>query len=515
MPKLTIDNIPVEVRDGTTILEAALSCGIHIPMLCFLKGHDASTSCLVCAVRVNSAARLVPACATVATSGMVVESESDDVRSARKLALELLLGDHLGDCLAPCQNACPAHMDIPTMIRAIADARWEDAIAVVKEAIPLPAILGRICPNLCERACRRTQHDAAVSICYLKRVVADTDLARPSPYLPTCAEPNGYNVAIVGAGPAGLSAAYFLQCAGCACTIYDEAELPGGTLRSSIAEGILPRAVLDAEIASIARVGIHFVPSTRIDSVMAIEALRTEFSAVVLACGKQMATDVSPLSVVIDTASVTKRSHATLLQNLFISGLPTKHAVQAVAAGASVARAVMDYLQIKYANESRFSVHIGRLHEEEMRQMLAEVNPASRLTTASSDSLGLSLEEARVEAERCLHCDCRKLHTCKLRDYAIDYGAQANRFKGERRTLSIDWSHQDLVYESGKCIDCGLCVQIAADAKEALGLTFIGRGFTVRLAAPFGANLVDALRLVGFTCADACPTGALARKAGQ
>jgi len=376
---------------------------------------------------------------------------------------------------------------------------------VVKEAIPLPAILGCICPNLCERGCRRAQQDAAVAICQLKLAAAVRDLAAPSPYLPACATPNGRRVAIVGAGPAGLSAAYFLQRAGYTCTIYDDGEQPGGTLRTHIAEERLPRALLDADIAGIARLGVRFIAGACIGRDCSLDAVRAEVDAVVLAGGQQP----TPLAEGIES-----RGHPTGLPDIFHTGPPTKYAVLAVAAGTAAARAVMRYLNNAPDRppHALFSVHLGRLNEEERRLFLADANPAPRLTPAAGEMAGFSEDEARQEAARCLHCDCLKLHACKLRDYAMEYDAQPSRYKGARREVALDRTHPALVYEPGKCIACGLCVQLAADAREALGLTFIGRGFSVRVAAPFGEKLAAALRQVGLACADACPTGALARK---
>ncbi len=120
MPKITIDNREVEVEAGTTVLDAAQKLGISIPTLCYLRGHEATTSCMVCVVKLAGANGLVPACGTVVRDGMRVESDSEEVREARKAALELLLSDHVGDCVGPCQMGCPAHMNIPQMIRQIA-----------------------------------------------------------------------------------------------------------------------------------------------------------------------------------------------------------------------------------------------------------------------------------------------------------------------------------------------------------------------------------------------------------
>jgi len=192
MTKLIIDNREIVVDDGATILEAAGKLGIEIPTMCFLKEYTASTSCMICIVKIAGIKSFVPACGTIATDGMKVETSSQEIHQARKVALELLLSDHLGDCVGPCEIICPAGMDIPLMIRQIKAGRLKDAIATVKRDIPLPAVLGRICPAPCENGCRRTKFDQAVSICLLKRYAADVDLFSDQPYLPVC-EPERAN----------------------------------------------------------------------------------------------------------------------------------------------------------------------------------------------------------------------------------------------------------------------------------------------------------------------------------
>ena len=123
MPKLTIDDKPVEVPAGATILDAAEKLGIEIPSLCFLQGYEPSTSCLVCVVKNRQTRQYVPACATRVVEGMQIDNATEEVSSMRRTALELLLSDHVGDCLAPCFFACPAHMDIPLMLRQIGHAK--------------------------------------------------------------------------------------------------------------------------------------------------------------------------------------------------------------------------------------------------------------------------------------------------------------------------------------------------------------------------------------------------------
>ena len=271
MPKITIDGREVEVDAGATILDAAEKLGIEIPTMCFLRGHEATTSCMVCVVKVTGTDALVPACGTPVRDGMQIENDCDEVREARKAALELLLSDHVGDCVGPCTMGCPAHMEIPLMIRQIASGQLAEAIATVKRDIALPAVLGRICPAPCENVCRRAQHDQAVSVCLLKRYVADVDLATDQPYSPQCAQPKGKRVAIIGAGPAGLAAAYYLQRDGFECVVVDDHEEPGGMLRYGCPEAELPRDVLTAEIAQIEKLGVRFRLGIRVGTAVSMD----------------------------------------------------------------------------------------------------------------------------------------------------------------------------------------------------------------------------------------------------
>ena len=196
MITLTIDNKEIQVSDGSTILNAAEKLGIHIPKLCYIKTLKPSVSCMVCLVHVEGLKSLVPACGSKAADKMVVTTQSDEIYAARIAAIELLLSDHVGDCLGPCMIGCPAKMNIPMMIRQIAAGDFKTAIKTVKRDIPLPAILGRICSAPCEKVCRRAQSDEAVSICLLKRFVADWDLASSNPFQPQCIEPTGKNLCL-------------------------------------------------------------------------------------------------------------------------------------------------------------------------------------------------------------------------------------------------------------------------------------------------------------------------------
>ena len=154
-----IDGRPVSVPPGTTILGAARQLGIAIPTLCHVEGFEPSASCFLCAVQIEGRPNLWPSCATPVAPGMAVITNSAEVRAARKTALELLLSDHAGDCVAPCHTGCPAGLDIPGFIARIAAGDNAASARLVTDGLTLPASLGRVCPRLCEQHCPRNSRD--------------------------------------------------------------------------------------------------------------------------------------------------------------------------------------------------------------------------------------------------------------------------------------------------------------------------------------------------------------------
>ena len=266
-------------------MQAAGKLGIEIPTLCFVEGFEPVSSCFLCAVQVKGKPNLSPACAMPVAGGMVVDTSSDDVRAARKMALELLLSDHVGDCVAPCHATCPAGLDIPGFSYQLATGKRREAMRVIAGRLALPRALGQVCPRLCEEQCRRSDLDEGLAIGTLHRFVADHDLASEEPFVPSRADESGKTVAIIGAGPAGLAAAYYLQQMGHDCTLSDAQPLPGGMLRYGIPEFRLPNAALDAEIDLIRHLGARFEMNRRWGADFSLADLRERFDAVFVGIG--------------------------------------------------------------------------------------------------------------------------------------------------------------------------------------------------------------------------------------
>ncbi len=290
--KIIIDGRECIGQAGETILTIAAKNGIEIPNLCYNKNLKIYGACGICVVEAEKVPKLLRACATVAQDGQVIHTNSPRAAQARKIALELLMSDHDGDCKGPCHLACPAHTDVQAYVKAIAEGSDREAVRLIKEQIPLPASIGRVCPHPCENDCRRQFAESPLSIAYLKAFAADNDLASGDPYMAACAEATGKKVAIVGGGPAGLAAAYRLAVKGHAVTVYDMMPEMGGMLRYGIPEYRLPKAVLASEIALIAKMGVKLVNNTKIGKDITLASLKEDFDAVLVAVGAWKSTSI-------------------------------------------------------------------------------------------------------------------------------------------------------------------------------------------------------------------------------
>ncbi|MFH1675031.1 MAG: FAD-dependent oxidoreductase [Pseudomonadota bacterium] len=255
--QLSINGKEIAVEPGTTILQAAWEAGITIPTFCFQEHLKPLGRCRICVVDIEGKDRLAISCINKVKEGMVVHTDSERVRQARRNRLELILSKHYGDCVAPCHLTCPANVDIQGYLALLANGQYLEALRLVKERCPMPLVIGRVCPHPCESECRRQRVDEPVCINFSKRFLGDYERNNYKKLIVCLPEPSGYRVAVVGGGPAGLSAAYYLRQMGHEVTIFEAMPELGGQLRYGIPSYRLPNHILDLEIESILQLGIE------------------------------------------------------------------------------------------------------------------------------------------------------------------------------------------------------------------------------------------------------------------
>lgn len=283
MGKVTIyiNNKEYLADTDKTLLDNILESGVDLPHLCHNKELESYGGCGLCLVELEGSRKPLRACSLTVSEGMRVTTSTPELEKSRRTALSLIMSDHGGDCKAPCFMACPTHQDVQGYVGLIANGRVGEALELIKKDNPLPASIGRVCPHPCEEHCRRKHLEGAVSICSLKRFAADFDKS----YIPACKSPNGKKIAVIGAGPAGLSCAYFLAIEGYEVTIYEAQTKAGGMLRYGIPYYRLPENVLDKEIECVERMGVKFCYSQKLGVDFTVKSLKSKYDAVFVGIG--------------------------------------------------------------------------------------------------------------------------------------------------------------------------------------------------------------------------------------
>lgn len=283
--RVNIDGKEINAYSGHTILEIAQQNNIDIPTLCHNEKLKNYGSCGMCVVEAENNPKLIRACSTQIQDGMVIKTATPRVKASRKTTLELMLSDHAGDCKAPCMLGCPSNVDVQGYVGLTANKEYDEALRLIKEDLPLPASVGRVCPHPCQTGCRRGVVDDAISIAWIKRYVADMDLAKETSYTPSTKSNTGKRIAVIGGGPGGLSAAYFLRREGHDVAIYEAMPEFGGMLKYGIPLYRLPKDVLQSEIDVIRSMGVKLIPNTRVGTDITLDHIRKEFDAVYVSIG--------------------------------------------------------------------------------------------------------------------------------------------------------------------------------------------------------------------------------------
>ncbi|MBY5991493.1 formate dehydrogenase subunit alpha [Ferrimonas balearica] len=286
MIDITLDNQTLQAPEGARLLDFAKEQGASIPALCGRNPNGPKTPCDLCVVEVDGA--LTRSCELTLTQPITVVTHSEAITRHRQAALARILADHHADCEAPCKVACPAAVDVQSYLYHIAQGDAVKANAIVKESLPMPLSIGRVCPAFCESECRRTLVDEPLAIRQLKRHAADIDLAG-EPHLAPVKDPIGKKVAIIGAGPAGLAAGYFLSHEGVEVDVFEAMPEAGGWLRYGIPEYRLPKATLAREVELMCRAGMRIHTNTALGREIKLDTLKQDYDAVCLAIGAQKA----------------------------------------------------------------------------------------------------------------------------------------------------------------------------------------------------------------------------------
>jgi NADPH-dependent glutamate synthase beta subunit-like oxidoreductase/formate hydrogenlyase subunit 6/NADH:ubiquinone oxidoreductase subunit I/ferredoxin len=291
--RIEVDGRVVEGFEGQTILEVCRDNGIEIPTLCYEPKLPGFGACRMCVVEVEGEEHPPISCSRVCEPEMQVQTQTEELRRLRRTNLELIFSDHNAYCLPPCQNKCPSHIDIPGFLKANAEANWRESTRIFKRTIPFPSVLGRVCPAPCEEHCRRDEVDEAIAIRDSHRYAGDQVLKAmldegvdpPVPFEQQVK--SGRRTAVIGSGPAGMSAAYYLLLAGHDVTVFERDPAPGGMLRYGIPQYRLPKVeVLEAEYESISRLGGQMVCNAGLGRDFTLDDLTNQgFDSVLIAIG--------------------------------------------------------------------------------------------------------------------------------------------------------------------------------------------------------------------------------------
>lgn len=328
-----------------------------------------------------------------------------------------------------CSQACPAGIDVPRYVRLVGIGKFDEALAVMKQANPFPGVCGRVCLAPCEEACRQERQGQPIAIKLLKRVAFEHGKYKSK----VTAKPTGKSIAIIGSGPSGLTAAYFLAKKGHKVTVFEAMPEPGGTMRVGISQTELPRDVLDQEISDIKGLGVEVRLNSRVES---LDPLSTQgYDAVLVAIGcplvlRQSAT-VAALSGKpemlkqfglaskrmsgANTIEVDPNTLATSKPGIFATGdaiLGPTSVVHAIGSGKKAAISIDRYVggngelpieEIEAAGPTSRETFLER-QKPKRRPKLPKYSEAE-IVQSGEDEPGLSKEMAVAEGQRCWRCD--------------------------------------------------------------------------------------------------------------
>jgi heterodisulfide reductase subunit A-like polyferredoxin len=378
--------------------------------------------------------------------------------------------------MSPCRIACPLHLNSHGYVQLIKAGKFREALSLIRETLPFPGIIGRICDHPCERVCKRAEVDSPVPICALKRFAAESGEGEEAEIDLTVGEEKGKKVAVIGAGPAGLMAAYDLRKKGYAVTVFESREKPGGLLTHGFPSYRLPRELVEQEIALIAKMGVEYRFKTKMGSEVTLSDLRKDYDAVFIAVGAVgCSTLLSPQDTVRlpvtrgGTLAVNIHTLATAVEGIFAGGdavTGPNTAIEALAAGRKAATSIDRYLSGEDLHRGGMEPSLTPCGEFDLSKKLINYDylktEQAAITTPKYDITGepgtavtvqerredrepfsmimpeepvLTAEEAVAEASRCLNCaGCCECMSCVT---ACEAGAIDHSLTDSYETIAV------------------------------------------------------------------------------
>jgi heterodisulfide reductase subunit A-like polyferredoxin len=353
----------------------------------------------------------------------------------------------------PCQSACPAGINMAGVMSQSGLGRYGAALALIREQMPFPSICGRICPHPCESACKRGQLDHPLAIAEVERFLGDWELERGAFKPPSAKGQREEKIAIVGAGPAGLSAAYFLALAGYPVTVWDKHPFPGGRLATDIPEDRLPQSVLTAEIGNLEKLGVLFKTGQTLGQDFNFESLEKEgFKAVLVAtgwiphssqeqigtAGESVSSGLFGLKTDHQGRIIAPEQTMMAAPGIFVAGECASgpgNFPQAVAQGKKAAEALRSYLEHGGLQEvKRPEGPMDSTLTEEEKRRAKPIERQQRPDGSAALNGGLTKEMAKAEGQRCLSCsECVRCGLC-----ARVCGPKAVNLDDQERTLDLE-----------------------------------------------------------------------------
>src|SRR5438552_4115673 len=554
-----IDGKEVTAIPGEAILRAAQRAGFEVPTLCDDEKLAPAAACRMCLVEIEGYHRPMPSCHLPVQAGMVVTQASDSLFTLRRQNLEYILSDHNAYCMPPCQVGCPAHIDIPGYLELMAKGQHVEAARLVKEVLPFPYMLGLVCPKPCQEVCRRGLVEEEIAICqchgYTGEMVMEMDQApTPFPQLPA----TGRRVAVVGAGPAGLTCAYYAALKGHAVTVFDMMEKQGGICRYGIPEYRLPKVKLDKELNSVWQLrDTEFKGGMALGRDFSIDDLFTQgYDAVFLGIGCWRSNDL-PIPG-IDLPGVIEAINY-LRMNAEGNPVPVGKGQKVVVVGggfttfdcARTSRRLGAEVTVVYRRSRReMGAHYSEVDDAEHEGIRLEffASPVKivekngrvggiefqRMALGEPDASGRRMPmlpfpdrvqsfqviengydkaAAEKEAARCLQCVCPDVGRCHLQRLSLEHGLTDNRFHRaepvDYHDYEYDFSHDFILRDLNKCINCTQCVRICRDVIGANCYGLMGGGYDSIVTTPWNVSLSYTDCVSCGACAETCPTGAL------